>query len=181
MGREEPGGKTMKPYSVELREKIVETYENEVISQRQLAQRFRVALSFVTKIIKQYRETGNLEPQKSSGRPLKLNWEQQETLKVIVEENNDWTLEEYQRELEKQTRVSRATIDRMTKRWGLTFKKKALCPTEKGSALVQKLRWDYWKEIEGIEAENLIFLDESGSNLALTRMYVALWSESLWK
>ncbi len=60
--------KTMKPYSIALRQKIIETYENEVISQRQLAKRFRVAFSFVIKILKQYRETG--DPGKSSGRFL---------------------------------------------------------------------------------------------------------------
>ena len=163
----------MKPYSVDLRQKIIETYENEVISQRQLAKRFRVAFSFVIKILKQYLSTGNLEPGKSTGRPLKLNQSQQEKLKVLVEENTDWTLEEYQSELEKQTRgkVSRSTIDRMIKRWGLTVKKKALHPTEKRSSRVQQLRLDYWKEIEGIEPTDLIFLDESGCNLALTRMY----------
>jgi transposase len=36
----------MKAYSTDLRQKIIETYENERISQRQLAQRFRVTLSF---------------------------------------------------------------------------------------------------------------------------------------
>ena len=36
----------MKAYSLDLRQKIIETYETENISQRQLAKRFRVALSF---------------------------------------------------------------------------------------------------------------------------------------
>ena len=35
----------MKPYSLDLRQKIIETYEQEAISQRNLAKRFRVALS----------------------------------------------------------------------------------------------------------------------------------------
>ncbi len=34
----------MKAYSLDLRQKIIETYETENISQRQLAKRFRVAL-----------------------------------------------------------------------------------------------------------------------------------------
>lgn len=44
----------MKAYSIDLRQKIIEVYENEKISQRQLAKRFRVALSFIIKLIKQY-------------------------------------------------------------------------------------------------------------------------------
>lgn len=37
----------MKPYSLDLRQKVVETYEAGGISQRQLAKNFRVTLSFV--------------------------------------------------------------------------------------------------------------------------------------
>ncbi|AKE65973.1 transposase [Microcystis aeruginosa NIES-2549] len=52
----------MKPYSLDLRQKIIETYEENNLSQRELAKRFRVALSFIQKLIKQWRETGNLNP-----------------------------------------------------------------------------------------------------------------------
>jgi transposase len=37
----------MKAYFTDFRQKILEVYENEQISQRQLAKRFRVALSFI--------------------------------------------------------------------------------------------------------------------------------------
>ena len=52
----------MKPYSLDLRQKIIETYEQEAISQRNLAKRFRVALSFIYKLLKLYREKGTFEP-----------------------------------------------------------------------------------------------------------------------
>jgi transposase len=76
-----------------LREKIIETYENERISQRQLARRFRVSTSFIVKLLKQYRETGQLAPQPRPGRPRLLNEEQMQVDKDIVEANNDITLE----------------------------------------------------------------------------------------
>lgn len=38
----------MKAYSIDLRQKLIDVYENEEISQRQLAQRFCVALSFIS-------------------------------------------------------------------------------------------------------------------------------------
>ena len=50
----------MQPYSVDFRSKIIEVYEQEKISIRKLAERFKVAKSFVQKLIKQYRETGEL-------------------------------------------------------------------------------------------------------------------------
>ncbi len=44
----------MKAYSLDLRQKIIDTYFEGGISQRKLAKRFRVALSFVEKLLKQY-------------------------------------------------------------------------------------------------------------------------------
>lgn len=44
-------------------------------------------------------------------------------------------------------------------------------PTEKESDRVQQTRVDYWKEIEGIEPENLVFVDESGVHLEMTRTH----------
>ncbi|QFS42790.1 transcriptional regulator [Nostoc sphaeroides CCNUC1] len=55
----------MKPYSLDLRKKIIETYEQEQISQRKLAKRFRVALSFIYKLLKQYREKPEFDVRKS--------------------------------------------------------------------------------------------------------------------
>ena len=59
--------KTMKAYPVEFRKKIIEVYQEEKISQAKLAMRFRVALSFVDKIIKQWRETGDVSPKPHGG------------------------------------------------------------------------------------------------------------------
>ena len=56
----------MKAYSLDLRQKLVDAYYKEPepgekkISQRKLAERFGVAPSFVQKILKQYRETGDI-------------------------------------------------------------------------------------------------------------------------
>lgn len=41
----------MKAYSLDLREKIVETYEAGGITQRELAVRFRVSLFFIIKLL----------------------------------------------------------------------------------------------------------------------------------
>jgi putative transposase len=85
----------MQPYSLEFRQRIIDTYAEENTSQRKLAQRFRVAPSFVQKILKQYRETGSIEPkQRLEQTPTKLNSVQLDILKKIVAANNDATLAE---------------------------------------------------------------------------------------
>jgi hypothetical protein len=36
---------------------------------------------------------------------------------------------------------------------------------------VRKLREEYWEKIRDVRAEDLVFVDESGSNLGMTRLY----------
>ena len=116
----------MQPYSLEFRQKIIDTYAEENTSQRQLAQRFRVASSFVQKILKQYRETGSIEPkQRLEQTPTKLNSAQLDILKNLVEANNDATLAELCALLFQETniRVGVSTMFRMLKKQDLTLKK----------------------------------------------------------
>lgn len=163
----------MKAYTTDFREKIVETYENEPISQRQLAKRFRVSLGFVIKLLKQHRETGELSPKTSPGRPRLMSQEQMECVKALVEAKNDITLEELCSELNQrfQITVSESTMCRVMKRLNLTRKKKSLHPSEKGSERVQTARREYWGEVRDVKVRDLVFIDESGVNLGLMRLF----------
>lgn len=124
----------MKAYSLDLRQKIVDTYAQGHISQRQLAKQFRVALSFIEKLLKQHRETGSIAPKlRTEQTPTKLNPEQLVVLKQIVEANNDATLDELRYQLQQQTGVliGRSTVDRMLQKLTLTVKKKHSTPPRK--------------------------------------------------
>ena len=57
----------MLPYSIDFRQKIIEVYEQEKISIRKLASRFLVAKSFVQKLLKQYKETGDIKQKRQGG------------------------------------------------------------------------------------------------------------------
>lgn len=124
----------MKAYSLDLRQKIVDVYQSESISQRQLAQRFGVAKSFVIKLLKQYRETGDIKPlPHGGGAKLKVSPKELEILAELIEANNDATLEELCQMFQGKTKVivSRATMGRMSQRLNLTVKKNALCSRER--------------------------------------------------
>ena len=113
----------MKSYPVEFRQKILDCYYNEPISQRQLAKRFCVTLSFVQKLLKQYRDTGDVRPKTyRCGRHLKLTPEQMSTLGELIEENNDATLAELSELFWQRTGIvlSVATVARMTERLKMT-------------------------------------------------------------
>ena len=82
----------MKAYSLDLRQKIIDVYNEGNISQRQLAKQFRVALSFIQKLLKQYRQTGNIAPKvRTQQTPTKLNPKQLKVLQELVNTNNDAT------------------------------------------------------------------------------------------
>jgi transposase len=118
----------MQPYSLDLRQKIVDAYNKGDISQRKLAKNFGVALSFVSKLLLQHKRTGVLGPKiRTEQTPIKLSPEQLEVLRQLVEVQPDATLAELQEQLREKTEVSigSSTIDRMLRlHLNLTFKKK---------------------------------------------------------
>ena len=117
----------MKPYQVEFRQKILDTYFSEKISIAKVAKRFCVAKSFVQKIIKQWRDTGDISPRKpSGGQKLKLSQSQIIMIGDWVNEKNDITLEKIQQRLEEKenTKVSLSTICRVLQSLNLSRKKK---------------------------------------------------------
>ena len=59
----------MKPYSIDFRQKILDVYETENSSIRKLARRFGVSKSFIQKLLKQDRETGDIHPKRQGGSP----------------------------------------------------------------------------------------------------------------
>lgn len=116
----------MKPYSVDLRQKIIDVYAEGNVSQRQLARQFRVALSFIQKLIKQYKETGNISPKvRTKQTPTKLNDEQLQVLKELVAENPEATLQELREKLAAiaGVTISISTVHRMLRRIDLCTQK----------------------------------------------------------
>ena len=116
----------MKAYSIDLRQKNIDFYNEGNLSQRQLAQQFRVALSFIQKLLKQYRQTGNIAPKvRTQQTPIKLSSKELLVLPELVNSNNDATLEELRHQLALKTGVliGRSTVDRMLSRLNLTVKK----------------------------------------------------------
>ena len=121
-------GLSMKAYSLDLRQKIIDTYNSEKISQRQLAKQFRVALSFVEKLLKRYRQTGEIGAKgHGGGRTPKLSPEQLAVVAQLIEAKNDATLEELCEQFAHHhgVSISRATMGRVTQQLNLTVKKNA--------------------------------------------------------
>ncbi|NJO79702.1 MAG: IS630 family transposase [Cyanobacteria bacterium RM1_2_2] len=162
----------MKAYSSDLRQKIVNRYEEGNISQRELALQFQVAVSFVETLLKRYRETGSVQPKvRTQQTPTKLNVEQISVLEQLVEAQNDATLQELRDRLAQKTgvSVSSTTIHRMLVKLNLSVSKKTFHASEKETERVQQQRVEFWQLVRGILAKDLIFIDEAGVNLAMAR------------
>lgn len=85
----------MKPYSLDLREKIVNAYERGDTSVRKVAVQFGVAKSYVQKLLQLKKTQGHLTPKKQGGAMKgKLDAYGNE-LAAMVERHADATLAEY--------------------------------------------------------------------------------------
>ncbi len=119
----------MKAYSLDLRQKIVDAHAVGDISQRKLARNFGVTLSFVQNLLKRHRELGTIAPKaRTQQTPTKLNAEQIDVLRQLVEAQPDATLGELREQLYQKTSVliGVATVDRMVRlKLNLTVKKKS--------------------------------------------------------
>ncbi len=55
------------PYSMDLRQRVAQAVDNKEGSLRQLARRFRVSPSFITRMLTLRRQTGTLAPRPHGG------------------------------------------------------------------------------------------------------------------
>ncbi|MBI1748994.1 MAG: transposase [Acidobacteria bacterium] len=116
----------MRAYSDDLRIRIVKAYQNHEGSQRQLAQRFRVSLCFVEKLLKRFRQHGNVRPSPwAGGRAPKISVAGLQLIAGMIENRSVTTLDELCREFAGavQIRVSRSTMHRALKKLHLRLKK----------------------------------------------------------
>src|SRR3954470_4770487 len=108
----------MIPYSQDLRERILETVRSGDGSLRQIARRFLVSVSFVTRLLRLHRSTGSLVPRPhGGGNPAELGPEDLERLRELIRLQPDATLAELRQRLG--ASCSTMTISRALGKLGL--------------------------------------------------------------
>src|SRR5215467_11930772 len=113
----------MTPYSQDLRQRFLETVQRRDGSLRQIALRFLVSVSFVTRLLQLHRTTGSIEPRPhGGGNPAVLTPEDLERLHELIRKRPDATLEECRQRLG--VSCSTMTISRALRKLGLPRKKK---------------------------------------------------------
>ncbi len=115
------------PLSVDLRQRIIAAYEAKEGSQRQLAERFKVSLSFIRDLRRHQRETGTIQPKPHGGGAVaKLGKGQLPIVEALVRDQPDALLEELCERFAEQTKVnvSVSTLQRAVCKLKLSVKKK---------------------------------------------------------
>ena len=121
----------MKPYSIDLRERVVSAIEKGDSSFRKVAERFAVRKNCVERWVIQKRTEGHVVPRKQGG-SVSAVMEHKAPLMTIFEQQSDATLAEYCELLFDATGlwVSQSTMCRTFQRLDLPRKKKRFAPVK---------------------------------------------------
>jgi transposase len=121
----------MKPYSLDLRERVVSAIEKGDSSFRKIAQRFAVSKTCVERWVKMKRTEGHVVPRKQGG-SVSAVMAHKAQLMAIFEQRTDATLAEYCELLFDETGlwVSQSTMCRIFQRLNLPRKKKRCAPVK---------------------------------------------------
>lgn len=113
-------------YSVDLRQRIVDAYQAKEGSQRQLAERFKVSLSFVRNLLRHYRQQKTVQPKPHGGGAVaSLGVSERCLIAQWLKQQPDLLLRELceRMEQERSIRVSSSTMWRVVEQLGMSVKK----------------------------------------------------------
>ena len=115
----------MRPYSQDLRERVVRAVDEGHGTRQQLADLFGVSTAWIRRLLQRRRQTGSFAARPhGGGTPLKLTPQHCDRLVVLVTEQPDATLAELRDRLGAAVHLS--TVARALDRLRLTFKKKEI-------------------------------------------------------
>ena len=165
----------MKPISNDLRRRIIEAIQANEESQPEIAERFSVALSTVEKLWYRFRVTGSYEPLPHSGGRKRLLEAAEELIRAEVASptRHYFGGTNRQSRSRKQSAAGFADDDerRVAAAW-VAAKKKMIYASERDLERVQTRRdRNMERKLTWPSVGRLKFLDEAGSNLAMTRLY----------
>ena len=85
----------MRPYSLDLRERVMRAVDEGELEQQQVAEQFGVSARWIRKLTRQREQTDSIAPRPhGGGRSAKITGEEWERVKAAVGQQPDATLEE---------------------------------------------------------------------------------------
>ena len=112
----------MRPYSTDLRERVVAACDAGDATREQIAERFSVSVAWIRRLLQRRRETGSIAPlPRGGGRAPAFNPEAARRLREAVRGDDDATLEELARAAG--VACGPSAVHRALARLGITRKK----------------------------------------------------------
>ena len=120
----------MRTLSLDLRERILDSYDKKEGTRPEIAHRYRVSLGMVKKLLQQRRRTGDIRPRhRFCGRkPMILNTHQSH-MRVLLRQKPDLTLKEVRQAAGLNCTLQ--AIHYVLQKMGLTYKKRHSGPVNK--------------------------------------------------
>jgi len=120
----------MRTLSLDLRERILVSYDNNEGTRPEVAHRFRVSLGMVKKLLQQRRRTGDIAPRhRFAGRKPMIVAAHRSQMRNLLAKKNDLTLKELREATE--LKCSLQAINVVLGKMGLTYKKRHSAPVSK--------------------------------------------------
>lgn len=134
-----------------------------------VAVQFEVSERSAQKLLKQRRETSSIAPRPNrGGRKAVFRRELAETLKQMVQQHPDSTLEELRKACD--VSGSLMCVWRGLKRLKIT-RKKSLVPAEQRTPAVKQERETWQAKVKGLDPSRFVFQDEANAKTTITRLY----------
>lgn len=119
-----------RPISLDLRQRILTSYDQNEGTREEIAQRFRVSLGMVKKLIQQRRHTGDIACRYDRcGRRPRIVTVHRQKLRQLLSHKPDLTLEELRRAAQLDCTIQ--AIHYVLEKMGLTYKKRHSAPVNK--------------------------------------------------
>jgi len=120
----------MRTTSLDLRERILTSYDHEEGTRAEIAHRFRVSLGLVKKLLQQRRHTGDIAPRhRYSGRKPMIVAAHRSRLRALLARKSDLTLKEMRTATG--LKCSLQAINVVLGKMGLTYKKRHSVPANR--------------------------------------------------
>jgi transposase len=118
----------VRPYSQDLRQRVILAVEEEGLSRREAARRYRISEASAVKWLQAYRRGGRTRPRPMGGDRRSVLKPQASWLLGLVDRENDLTLAAVAQRLwaERGVRADVSMLSRFFKAQGFSFKKKPL-------------------------------------------------------
>src|SRR5271156_1746112 len=120
----------MRTLSLDLRERILASYDQQEGTRDQVAHRYRVSLGMVKKLLQQRRRTGDIAPRhRYSGRKPRIQSSHHRQMRTLLGKKPDMTLKELRDAMALDCTLP--TIHYILEKMGLTLKKRRSAPVSK--------------------------------------------------